>query len=123
LIAVNDPEQAVAGYGNIGKGGDSAIPLPEFGAVGREIVLDRGNILLLRATDPAGPTARRLKDRGEGILAVRVTATDLDHTRKQVGEKNVSKNKTSVLVSLKTPQGCGWSFRPRILNVSGEIGI
>ncbi len=32
---------------------------------GTETMLDSGSILLLRVTDPDGPTARRLKDRGE----------------------------------------------------------
>jgi hypothetical protein len=61
--------------------GDQEIPPPEFGAVGKETFLERGSILLLRATDPSGPTAQRLKGRGEGILAVRVGVTDLDQAR------------------------------------------
>jgi hypothetical protein len=105
LVAVNDLQGSAAGYGNIGKAGDQEIPLPEFGAVGKEIVLERGSILLLHATDPSGPTARRLKERGEGILAVRLAATDLDQARKQIGERNVSKDKQSVLVSPENAAG------------------
>jgi hypothetical protein len=78
LIAVNDPEKAAAGYGNISRLKDQGIQVPEFGAVGKEIVLDRGSILLLHATDASGPTARRLTERGEGILAVKMTALDLN---------------------------------------------
>lgn len=111
MIAGNDPEQAAAGYGNIGKVKDQEIPLPEFGAAGKEIVLERGSILLLRATDLAGPTARRLKERGEGILAVRMTATDLNQARKQVGEKNVSKEDQSVLVAPENAAGVWLEFQ------------
>jgi hypothetical protein len=111
LIAVNDPEQAAAGYGNIGKVKDQEVPLPEFGATGKEILLERGSILLLRASDPAGPTARRLKERGEGILAVRMTATDLNQARKQVGEKNVSKDDQSVLVAPENAAGVWLEFQ------------
>jgi hypothetical protein len=82
LVAVNDPETAAAAYGNIGQLKNREIQLPEFGAVGKEIVLERGSILLPRAIDPAGPTAQRLKERGERILAVGMTASDLDQTRR-----------------------------------------
>jgi hypothetical protein len=90
---------------------DQEIPLPEFGAVGKEIVLDRGSILLLRATDPAGPTARRLKERGEGILAVRMTVTDLEQARRQMGEKNVPKDDLSVWVSPENAAGVWMEFQ------------
>jgi hypothetical protein len=96
LIAVNDPEKATVGYRNIGKLTDREISLPEFDATAREIVLERGSIFLLHATDPVGPTARRLKDRGEGILAVRMLVEDLDQARKQIGDKNVSKSQESI---------------------------
>jgi catechol 2,3-dioxygenase-like lactoylglutathione lyase family enzyme len=111
LVAVNDLQGSAAAYGNIGKASDQEIPLPEFGAVGKEIVLERGSILLLHATDPSGPTARRLKERGEGILAVRLVATDLDQARKQIGERNVSKDKQSVLVSPENAAGVWLEFQ------------
>jgi catechol 2,3-dioxygenase-like lactoylglutathione lyase family enzyme len=111
LIAVDDLQSSAAGYGNIGKARDQEIPLPEFGAVGKEIVLEGGSILLLRATDPSGPTARQLKERGEGILAVRLVATDLDQARKQIGERNVSKDKQSVLVSPENAAGVWLEFQ------------
>jgi hypothetical protein len=50
LIAVNNLPNAIAGYGMIGKVRAEEITLPEFGAVGKEIVLERGSILLMRAT-------------------------------------------------------------------------
>ena len=116
LIAVNDMQSAAAGYGNIGKVSDLEIPLPEFGAVGKEILLESGSILLLRATDPSGPTARRLKERGEGIFAVRLSVTDLDQARKQIGDRNVSKDPQSILVSPENASGC--NSRQRGLSVS-----
>jgi hypothetical protein len=111
LVAVNDLQSSVAGYENIGKAGDREITLPEFGATAKEIVLERGSILLLRATDPSGPTARRLKERGEGILAVRMAVTDPDQARKQIGEKNVSKDQQSVLVSPENAAGVWLEFQ------------
>jgi hypothetical protein len=92
----------------MGKEGDREIPLPVFGAVGKKIILERGSIVLLRATDPSGPTARRLKGRGEGILAVR---TYLDQARKQIGERNISKDKQSVLVSSENAAGVWPEFQ------------
>jgi hypothetical protein len=38
-------------------------------------------------------------EQGEGILAVRLAAADLDEVRKQIGQKNVAKEEQSVLVS------------------------
>jgi catechol 2,3-dioxygenase-like lactoylglutathione lyase family enzyme len=111
LIAVNDLPSAAAGYGNIGKVSDQEILLPEFGAVGKEILLERGSILLLRATDPSGPTARRLKERGEGIFAVRLGVTDLDQARKQIGDRNVSKDPQSILVSPENASGVWLQFQ------------
>jgi catechol 2,3-dioxygenase-like lactoylglutathione lyase family enzyme len=113
LVAVNDLQGAAAGYRNIGKASDREIPLPEFGAVAKEIVLERGSILLLHPTGPSGPTARRLKERGEGILAVRVGVTDLDQARKQAGARNVSKDKQSVLVSPENAFGVWLEFQAR----------
>jgi catechol 2,3-dioxygenase-like lactoylglutathione lyase family enzyme len=110
LIAVNDPEKAAAGYGNIGKPG-SEIPLPEFGAIAKEIVLARGSIFLLRATDPTGPTAQHLKDQGEGILGVRLAVTDLDETRRAIRRKNISKDDQSVLVSPENAAGAWLQFQ------------
>jgi catechol 2,3-dioxygenase-like lactoylglutathione lyase family enzyme len=110
LVAVNDPEKAVAGYGNIGKLSPTEINLPEFGAVAKEIVLARGSIFLMRATDPAGPTARHLKTQGEGILGVRLAVTDLDETRRAVRRKNVSKDEQSVLVSPENAAGVWLQF-------------
>jgi len=116
LIAVNDLRSSIAGYGRIGKASDRDIRLPEFGAVGKEIVLERGRVVLLRATDPSGPTARRLKEQGEGILAVRLAATDLDQVREQIGQRDVAKDKQSVLVSPENAAGVWLEFeaaRPR----------
>jgi hypothetical protein len=73
-------------------------------------VLDSGSILLLPATDPDGPTALRLKDRGEGILAVRMTA-DLEQAGKRIGEKNVSKDKRSMLVCAENAAGVWLEFQ------------
>ena len=112
LIAVNNLPNAMVGYGMIGKAGAEEIPLPEFGAVGSEAVLERGSILLLRATDACGPTARRITERGEGILAVRLLATDLDQVRRQIGPRNVAKEKQSVLVSPENPAGVWLEFQP-----------
>jgi len=111
LIAVNDLERAAAEYTHIGTPRARDIDLPEFGAIAREIDFQSGSILLLRATDPSGPTARRLKTQGEGILAVRIGATDLAQTRKLIGEKNVSKSKQSVLVSPENAAGVWLQFQ------------
>ena len=110
LIAVSDSEKAALWYGNIGMVADHEIPLPEFGAAAREIALERGSIFLLRPTDPRGPTARRLKDRGEGILALRLAVEDLDQARQQIGGRNVSKNRESVLVSPENAAGVWLQF-------------
>lgn len=110
LIAVNDLEKAASGYANIGKLSSGEVAFPEFGAVAREIVLARGSIFLLRAADPSGPTAQHLKTSGEGIFGVRFAVTDLDQTRRVVGEKNISTDKQAVLVSPKTRWVRGWSF-------------
>jgi hypothetical protein len=111
LLAVNDLESAAAGYGNIGNKTDQEIRLSEFGAVGKEIVLQRGSVVLLRATDPSGPTARRLKERGEGILGVRLGVTDLDQARRRIAERNVSKDKQSVLASPENAAGVWLEFQ------------
>ncbi len=47
LIAVNDPDKAVAGYGNLGTVSPREVRVPEFGAMAKEIVLARASILLL----------------------------------------------------------------------------
>jgi catechol 2,3-dioxygenase-like lactoylglutathione lyase family enzyme len=111
LVAVNDPEKAVASYGNIGKARDGEISLPEFGAMAKEIVLYRGSILLLRATNPEGLTARRLKERGEGIIGLRIAISDLEQARKQLGNKNVSRIQQSALVSPENASGVWLEFQ------------
>lgn len=111
MIAVNDPEKAAASYGNIGKLSPTEIELPEFGAIAKEIILASGSIFLLRATDPSGPTAQRLKDQGEGILGVRLAVTDLDETRRAIRRKNVSKDEQSVLVSPENAAGTWLQFQ------------
>jgi Glyoxalase-like domain len=111
VIAVNDLEQAAAGYAHIGTPGARDIELPEFGAIAREIAFQSGSIFLLRATDPSGPAARRLKAQGEGILAVRIAVNDLAQTRKLIGEKNVSKSKQSVLVAPENAAGVWLQFQ------------
>jgi hypothetical protein len=113
LVAVNDLEKAAAGYGHIGKVATREIPLPEFGAVAKEIVLARGSILLLRASDPAGATAQQLRTRGEGILGLRLSVADLDRTHTAIGEKNVSKDARSVLVSPENAAGVWLQFQAR----------
>jgi hypothetical protein len=85
--------------------------MPEFGAAAKQVALKGGSILLLRATDPAGPTARRLKEQGEGILGARVGVTDLGQTRSSVGNKNVSVNERSVLVSPENAAGVWLQFQ------------
>ncbi len=111
VVAVNDADKAAAGYGKIGNVADREIPLPEFGGVAEEIVLNKGSILLLHPTDPTGPAAQQLKDRGEGILGVRIGVASLDETREKVGEKNVSKDKQSVLVKPENAGGVWLQFQ------------
>jgi hypothetical protein len=111
LIAVTDPEKAAAAYGNIGKARDGEVSLPEFGAKAKEIILDRGSVFLLRATDPAGPTARYLKERGEGILGVRMGVADLDQVRNKIRDKNVSQDPQSVLISPEKAGGVWLEFQ------------
>jgi hypothetical protein len=112
LVAVNDLEKAAAGYANIGKLSAREIPMPALGAVAKEIVLQRGSILLLRATDPSGPVARRLAAEGEGNMGVQLTVKDLAQTRKAVGEKNISKDKRYVLVAPENAAGTWLQFQP-----------
>jgi catechol 2,3-dioxygenase-like lactoylglutathione lyase family enzyme len=104
LIAVNDIEGAATQYGSIAKVGAREISMPELGATATEMVLEHGSIFLLKATDPGGPTAQRLRARGEGILALKIAVADLGQARKQA-EKNVSKNKQQVLVSPENGAG------------------
>jgi hypothetical protein len=111
LVAVNDLEKAAAGYANIGKLNSREMELPEFGAVAKEIVLARGSILLLRATDPSGPTAQRLKARGEGLFGVRLAVTDLDQARKAISEKNISTDEQTVLVPPENAEGAWLQFQ------------
>jgi len=111
LVCVTDVEKAAAAYGNIGQAIDREIPMPEFGAAAKQIALKGGSILLLRATDSAGPTARRLKEQGEGILGVRIGVTDLGQARSSVGNKNVSANEQSVLISPNNAAGIWLQFR------------
>jgi catechol 2,3-dioxygenase-like lactoylglutathione lyase family enzyme len=111
LIAVKDPEKSAAAYGNIGTLSTREIELKELGAIAKEIVLARGSIFLLRPTDPSGPTARRLKNQGEGILGVRLAVTDLDQTRKLIGDKNISKDSKSVLISPENAAGAWLQFQ------------
>jgi catechol 2,3-dioxygenase-like lactoylglutathione lyase family enzyme len=98
LIGVSDQEKAAAAYAAIGEVNDREIPLPEFGAIGKQITLERGSIFLLRATDPTGPTGRRLREQGEGILAIRVGVTDLDQARKATQNKSIPADE-SLLIS------------------------
>lgn len=111
LVVVDDLESAAAAYRNIGKNSDREIPLPEFGAAGKEIILERGSIFLLRAIDPSGAAARRLRARGEGILAVRLGVTDLEQARRSIAGRNVSKDKRSVLVSPENAAGVWLEFQ------------
>jgi catechol 2,3-dioxygenase-like lactoylglutathione lyase family enzyme len=101
LIAVNDN----AAYANLGKASAAEIPLPELGAIAKQIVLERGSILLLRATDPSGPHS-------EGILGVQLTVSDLDETRRSIGRKNISKDDRSVIVSPENAAGIWLQFQP-----------
>ena len=110
LVAVSDIEKAAAAYGNIGQVGDREFAMPEFGAAAKQIALKSGSIFLLRATDPSGPTARRLKQRGEGVLGVRIGVTDLDKARSSVGNRNVSSSDQSVLVSPESAAGVWLQF-------------
>jgi hypothetical protein len=111
LVAVNNIEKAAAGYANIGKLSAREVPIRALGAVAREIILQRGSILLLRATDPSGPVARRLSSEGEGNMGVQLTVTDLDKTRKVIGGKNVSKDNRSVLVGPENAAGAWLQFQ------------
>jgi hypothetical protein len=104
-------EKATAAYRNIGHVIDREIPMPEFGAAAKQIALKGGSILLLRATDSAGPTARQLQERGEGILGVRIGVTDLGQVRSSVGKKNVSASEQSVLVSPENAAGVWLQFQ------------
>jgi hypothetical protein len=64
---------------NIVKAGAEEIPLPEFGAVGREVVLERGSIFLLRATDPSDQRATCLLTRVMvGASAIRSDSACID---------------------------------------------
>jgi hypothetical protein len=110
LIAVNDLEKAASGYANIGKLSSREVAFPEFAAVARENVLTRGSIFLLRAADPSGPTAEHIKTSGEGILGVRLVVTDLDQTRKVIGEKISRKISRRCWSPPKTQRARGWSF-------------
>jgi len=105
LVAVNDTEKTAAAYGNIGQVGDREIAMPEFGASAKQIALKGGSILLLHATDPAGSTARWLKERAEGILGVRIGVRDMSQARTSVGNKNVSASEQSVLVPPENAAG------------------
>jgi catechol 2,3-dioxygenase-like lactoylglutathione lyase family enzyme len=111
LIAVSDQEKSMAAYGNIGEARNREISLPEFGATAKELVLEGGSILLLRATDPAGATARRLKEKGEGIIAVRIGVTDADRARDLIAGRNVSADRQSILVSPETAAGIWLQFQ------------
>lgn len=111
LVAVSDMEKAAAAYRNIGQVSDHEIPMPEFGAVAKQVALKGGRILLLRAADPAGTTGRLLKEHGEGILGVRIGVTDLDQVRSLIGNKNVSMNERLVLVSPENTAGVWLQFQ------------
>jgi catechol 2,3-dioxygenase-like lactoylglutathione lyase family enzyme len=111
LVCVGDIEKATAAYKAIGHVIDREIPMPEFGAAARQVALKGGSILLLRAADSAGPTARRLKEQGEGILGVRIGVTDLGQARKSVGKKNISTKELSVLVSPENASGMWLQFQ------------
>jgi Glyoxalase-like domain len=110
LIAVSDQEKAAAAYAPIGEVNDREIPLPEFGAIGKQITFERGSIFLLRATDPTGPTGRRLREQGEGILAIRVGVTDLDQARKATEDRSVPADK-SLLISPEKGSGVWLQFQ------------
>jgi hypothetical protein len=106
LVCVSGMEKAAAGYRNIGQVIDREILMPELGAAAKQIALKSGSILLLRATDSAGPTARRLKEQGEGILGVRIGVTPVVPS-----ETKTSQQKNSRYWSrLKTLQASGCSF-------------
>jgi catechol 2,3-dioxygenase-like lactoylglutathione lyase family enzyme len=111
LIAVNDLKGSIAWYEKIGKVSNHDIALPEFGAVGKEVALERGTILLLRATDPSGPTARRINAQGEGILAVRLGASNMEQVRKELGSKNVGRDLQLALVSPENAAGIWLEFQ------------
>jgi hypothetical protein len=113
LVAVNDLEKAVAGYASIGKLNSREVAFPEFGAVAREIVLVRGSIFLLQATGPSSPTAQRIKTSGEGLFGMRLAVTDLGQARKAIGEKNISKDKRTVLVSPENAAGAWLEFHAK----------
>lgn len=111
LVCISDIEKAAAAYRNIGQVIDREILMPELGAAAKQIALKSGSILLLRATDSAGPTARRLKEQGEGILRVRIGVTDLGQARGSVGNKNVSTKEQSILVSPENATGVWLQFQ------------
>jgi len=112
LVCVSDMEKAAAAYREIGQVIDREIPMPEFGAAAKQVALKSGSIVLLRATDSAGPTARRLKEQGEGILGVRIGVTDLGQARSFVGNKNISAKGPPVLVLPENAAGVWLQFQP-----------
>lgn len=113
LVAVNDLEKAAAEYASIGKLSGREVAFPEFGAVGREIVLTRGSIFLLQATGPSGPTVQRIKTSGEGLFGMRLAVTDLGQARKVIREKNISKDKRTLLVSPENAAGAWLEFHEK----------
>jgi hypothetical protein len=80
----------------------------------KQVALKSGSILLLRGTDSAGPTARRLKEQGEGILGVRIGVTDLGQARSFVGNKNISAKGQSVLVLPENATGVWLQFQSSV---------
>ena len=111
LIAVKDLHSSAASYESVARASTREILMPEFGAIAKEIVLERGSIFLLAATDPAGPTARRLKAGGEGILGATITVTDLARAGKWLGKRNISNNPQSILVSPEHAAGIWLQFQ------------
>jgi hypothetical protein len=110
LVCVSDMEKAASAYREIGQVIDREIPMPEFGAAAKQVLLKSGSILLQRATDSAGPTARRLKERGEGILGVRIGVTDLGQARSFVGKKTSRQSDSRYWSYPKTLRASGCNF-------------
>ena len=88
VIAVKDLDETSTVYTEVyGLSGTAPEDIPEMGI--RRVNIDVGNayIELAQPTDPNGPVAKFLDDRGEGLYLIAVEVDDLPETVKTLQER------------------------------------
>jgi methylmalonyl-CoA/ethylmalonyl-CoA epimerase len=88
-VVVADLDEAVARYGALGFGDAERFNLPEQAVEVATFPAGAGWVELIHPTDPAGPIARYLAKRGEGLHHVAYAVPDLERALRELAANGV----------------------------------